>query len=130
MLQENGDALLTEESSSLLLEGEDMALQYTPTVVNEAAALENICSQLSTLTATVEQFVKHNTHLAIDWGAGSTPAYINEEANGNLLGKGFTRQQVANAIGSLTQLRNLMNNQAVTEGDHLGNLNQLARPLG
>jgi hypothetical protein len=63
------------------------------------------------------------------------PDYITEEAAGsagpgNLSGRTFTRANVSNAIGSLDNLRKLLTNQAATQGDHLGNLNQLAKPLG
>lgn len=56
--------------------------------------------------------------------------YFALEANGNLSGRTFAPQQVSNVIGSLTQVRNLLNNLAATQGDHLGNINQLAAPLG
>lgn len=60
------------------------------------------------------------------------PDYIVEETNGtsNLSGLAYDRTQVANAIGSITQFNNYMLNAAVTQGDHLGNLAQLARANG
>ena len=58
------------------------------------------------------------------------PAYLTEDEDSNLSGLTYDRVQVANAIGSFTQLRNAFNNSVVTQGDHLGNLNQLARPQG
>lgn len=58
------------------------------------------------------------------------PAHINLEANGNLSGRLYTPSEVSNVIGSLDQFRNLLLNQAVSQGDHLGNLNKLARPRG
>jgi hypothetical protein len=56
------------------------------------------------------------------------PAYFTLETNGNLSGRNWSPAQVSNAVGSLDQIRKLLTNQAVTVGDHLGNLNQLARP--
>ena len=58
------------------------------------------------------------------------PSYLTEEANGNLSGRLYTRQEVSNAIFSLEQLQRVLTNQTITQGDHLGNLNKLARPLG
>lgn len=108
-----------------------MALEYAK-VQAEAAAIEDVSNQLASLLATINQLLEHNADLAIDWGAGATPAYINEEANGNLQGKTYTRQEVSNTIGSLDWVRKLLTNQTMTgsQGDHLGNLNKLTRPLG
>jgi hypothetical protein len=60
------------------------------------------------------------------------PSYMDLEANGNLKDRTFTPQEVSNAIGSLDWVRKLLTNQAMTgsQGDHLGNLNKLAGPLG
>lgn len=60
------------------------------------------------------------------------PDYISEETNGtsNLSGRAYDRIQLSNAIGSLTQFRNYMLNQVVTQGDHMGNLNAIARAQG
>lgn len=57
------------------------------------------------------------------------PDYITEEANGNISSRSYDRVQISNAIGSLTQVRNCLLNQVVTQGDHLGNLNQVGNPL-
>jgi len=60
------------------------------------------------------------------------PDYMQVEANGNLSGRTFDPAQVSNAVGSLDWVRKLLTNQAMTgsQGDHLGNLNQLARAQG
>lgn len=108
-----------------------MALQHDR-VIEVADAIATVSNELSRLLARLNQVLEHNSDQAIDWGAGSTPAYITEEANGNLSGRTFSRQAVSNAIGSLDWVRKLLTNQSMTgsQGDHLGNLNQLARPLG
>lgn len=74
---------------------------------------------------------------ATDDGTGThtvnpVPDYITEETNGtsNLSGRTYDRVQVSNAIGSLTQFDRYITNQSVTQGDHAGNLNQLARAQG
>lgn len=104
-----------------------MALQYS-LVQQEADAIKAVCDDVVRVFARVNTMLEHNSDLAIDWGAGATPAYITEEANGNLSGRTFTRQQVANAIGSLDQIRRLLTNLAASQGDHLGNFNLLANP--
>jgi hypothetical protein len=58
------------------------------------------------------------------------PDYFTLEANGNLSGRTFAPAECSNAIGSLDQFRKLLTNQAATQGDHLGNLNKLARAAG
>jgi hypothetical protein len=58
------------------------------------------------------------------------PDYFVLEANGNLSGRTYAPAAVSNVVGSLDQFRRLLTNLSVTQGDHLGNLNQLARPLG
>lgn len=112
-----------------------MALQFDR-VLTEADALADLCNRAATLYADIQQVLTHNSNLAIDWSAGSTPAYITEVASGvgagNIQGRAFTRQDVSNAIGSLDWIRKLLANQVMTgsQGDHLGNLNKLALPLG
>lgn len=105
-----------------------MALQHDR-VVEVADAAAELADELAKLHARVVRFLAFNSHQAIDWAAGSTPAYITEEANGNISGRTFTRQQVANIIGTLDQMRKLLANEDVSaaRGDHLGNLNQLAK---
>jgi hypothetical protein len=107
-----------------------MALQYDR-VAQVADAFVAVSNRMVALLTDINQLLEHNSDQAIDWGASETPAYINEEANGNLSGRMFSRQQVSNAIGSLDWVRKLLTNQAMTgsQGDHLGNLNQLAGPL-
>lgn len=61
--------------------------------------------------------------------AQPVPNYINLEANGNLKDRDYSPAAVSNAIGSLDQIRKLLLNQAASTGDHLGNLNQLAKSL-
>lgn len=108
-----------------------MALQYER-VAATADAIADVANQLTSLYALVQQLLEYNSDQAIDWTAGVKPAYITEDANGNLSGRQFSRAEVANAIGSLDWLRKLMTNQSMagSQGDHLGNLNHLARPLG
>ena len=82
------------------------------------------------LLARVQGFLTYNTAQAIDWGAVATPGYIEEDGNGNLAGYQFTRQDVANAIGSLDWIRKLLvgENVASATGNHLGNFNKIGNP--
>lgn len=106
-----------------------MALQHDR-VVATADRFAALSDRMSTLLADVQKALEYNSDQAIDWAAAQTPAYINEEANGNLSGRLFSRQAVANAIGSFDWFRKLLTNQLMTgsQGDHLGNLNQLGNP--
>jgi len=88
---------------------------------------EALCNESKALHYRILEFLTSNSNLAIDWAAEAKPAYINEDADGNLDGLRYTRQQVSNAIGSLDQMRAVLANNAVTQGDHLGNINQIAK---
>lgn len=108
-----------------------MALDF-PRVSATADAITDVANQIATLEASINQLLIFNSNQAIDWAAGSLPAYITEDAKGNITGKQYSRQDVANAIGSINWIRSLLTNQSMagSQGDHLGNLNKLARPLG
>lgn len=106
-----------------------MALAY-PLVKVEAQAAQLLANEVASLLARLDQFLEHNSDLSIDWGAGSTPAYITEDAAGNLDTLTYSRQAVSNVIGSFAAVRTLLTGGTPSTGDHLGNLNQLAQPLG
>jgi hypothetical protein len=78
----------------------------------------------------LKETLRHNAALSIDWGAQSKPTFLNEDADGNLDGTSFTRQELSNAIGSLNWIQLLLDNGSLTgaQGDHLGNLEKLTRP--
>jgi uncharacterized protein YdbL (DUF1318 family) len=95
----------------------------------EAIAISAICNAVAEVLAKIDVVLEHNSDLAIDWGAATTPGYITEDADGNISGLTFDRASVANAIGSLDQARKLFTNQDVAQGDHLGNINKLARAM-
>jgi hypothetical protein len=95
----------------------------------EADAVALICEEVAAMLTRINLMLEHNSDLSIDWAAATKPAYIEEDAAGNMVDRRFSRQNVANAIGSLDQIRKLLTNQATSQGDHLGNLNVMARPL-
>lgn len=91
--------------------------------VATAVRVSAVAEKLVDLLAEVNDILEYNSDQAIDWAAGSLPAYIPEDADGNIDGLQFSRTAVANAIGSLNEFKDFMTNGAVSQGDHLGNLN-------
>lgn len=91
--------------------------------LNEGKA---IAGDIRSLKARIDAFIPLNQALGCDWGAGSKPAVLVEDANSNLQGYTFSRQDFANLIGSLVQIQNLLTNVAPTQGDHIGNVNMVA----
>ena len=98
-------------------------------VDREADSITAVCEEVSAMLLRVKWILAHNSDQAIDWAAEEKPAYIEEDEAGNIQGRTYSRQAVGNAIFSLEQVRKCLENEAVTQGDHLGNLHQLARPL-
>ena len=95
-----------------------------------ADAVADVSSQMATLLHTLKQLLTFNSNNSIGWTTDPKPDYIDENAAGNLTGKQYSRADVSNAIFSLDQVNRCLTNQTITTGDHLGNLNKLARPLG
>jgi hypothetical protein len=100
-----------------------MALTHAK-ATTEAEALGFLAEDFLDVYDNLVGLLAHNSGLSIDWGAATKPDYLEEDASGNLAGLPITRQQVANAIGSLAAIQTLMGN------GHLGNLNLVARPVG
>lgn len=92
-------------------------------LINEIKAT---CNDVRALKARIDALIPLNQATAIDWGAQSKPAVLNEDASGNLDGFKFSRQDVANVIYSLLQLQNTLTNQSVAQGDHNGNVQKVA----
>lgn len=102
-----------------------MALTYTR-VSEVVTHAKTVSDEAKALHYRLKEFLTTNSNLSIDWGAVNKPAYINEDVAGNLDGFTFTRQQMANMIGSLDNIRKVLDNEAASQGDHLGNINQIA----
>lgn len=96
----------------------------------EANAVRMICEEAVTLFHRINQLLEDNSDKSIDWAGSPMPSYFLEQENGNLYSMPFTRAQVANAIFSLEQIKRVLTNQTTSQGDHLGNLNVIARPFG
>lgn len=107
-----------------------MALAYTENVKKEAESYESLANEIAVWIARVRQQLAHDSDLSIDWPAGSTPSYISEAASGNMTGLPFTRQAVSNFKTTAAQVIALVDGGTPSTGDHLGNINQLSRPLG
>lgn len=89
-----------------------------------AAQAKELADRAKILLADAETFLDTNSDLSIDW---TTPgSYIDVDVDNNMNGLGFEPADVSNAITSFDQLKNLFRNSAVTQGDHLGNINKLA----
>ena len=97
--------------------------------LREAQAVAKAAELAIATLGVLESLLTHNSNLSIDWAAAVTPDSISEDEAGNITGTLFSRQEVANAIGSLDQIQRLLNNESVSQGDHLGNLSKLSRPM-
>ena len=100
-------------------------------VAAEAQAIASTANLLAETFHQIQQMLAHNADMAIDWGAAEKPAYIDEDGSGNLSGLNVSRQQIANAVGSLDAVRALLANEELTwqnPGDHLGNLHLIIPP--
>lgn len=95
----------------------------------EAVAIQRVCNGVAEMLAKIDVVLEHNSDLSIDWAGDPLPDYISEDAAGNIATLNYDRASVANAIGSLDEIRKLLTNQATTQGDHLGNINKLAAPM-
>ena len=105
-------------------------MALTSAVTNQVAGgLANVCSELAEVLAKIGVILEYNSDMAIEWSAAETPAYIVEDENGTISGCTYSRTDVSNVVFSLDQVRKLLTNQATTQGDHLGNINKLSRPM-
>lgn len=107
-----------------------MALTYDRVKLEVDAFLE-MCDRTNHFLNDIQRLLQHNSHQAIDWNAVTKPTYIEQDVNGNLSGYQFTRQNIGNAIGSLDAIVKLLTNQSLAglQGDHIGNINQIAPAL-
>lgn len=91
-------------------------------------ALEEVANQRLVLHNLEIQLAEYNADININWG--SPPGFLTLDGDGNISGKSYTPGDVSNALGSITQDRNMMTNAAVSQGDHLANFNKVGSPLG
>lgn len=111
-----------------------MALAFLR-VLETADAIKAVSDEAVRLRAKIETVLAFNSDQAIDWNGdmeepqGSKPDYIDEDADGNIDGRRYSRSDVANAVYSLLQIQNVLDNVDPAQGDHLGNLNKLAQAL-
>lgn len=94
---------------------------------SEVATLaKEVAEDMKSLLYKAKRLLTSNSNLSVDWNGDPKPTYLNEDVAGNLDGFKFTRTQLGNLIGSIDNFRALMENGAVSQGDHLGNVNQVA----
>lgn len=98
----------------------------------------NFLEHASKLKATLKQFQDMwlldmrkllNTHTGVDYSAAgdvSKPSWLNEDANGNIDGLDFTRQNYVSGVVFLQQVEALLTNNTVTEGDYKSTLASIA----
>jgi hypothetical protein len=94
-----------------------------------AAAIESVATELAAVLAKIDVILAHNSDLSIDWNADPKPAYIDEDGNGNITGLYFSRTDISNVIFSIEQVQKAMTDQDIVKGDHLGNVNKVARAM-
>jgi hypothetical protein len=93
-----------------------------------ADRLAALSRDVLSLVGDVDAFLAWNSAHAIDWGSPQKPEFLADDpdtsgaAEPNLQGFKFSRQQAANAIGSLAALSVAM------DSGHRGNLRLVARP--
>lgn len=97
-----------------------MALTHTR-ALELAELLGAQATEFLDLYGRMQGLLAHNSALSIDWANASKPAFLNEDAAGNLDGLDFTRAQVANALGTFAAVQELLDN------GHRGNLELIAR---
>ena len=102
-----------------------MALTHTR-VSEMATSIKKACDNVKSSYQELLEVLATNSDLAIDWAGDPKPAYINEDADGNLDGFLFTRSQISNVINSLDQVKKLLENTSASQGDHLGNVNHIS----
>lgn len=96
-----------------------MALTYER-AKETAERIKAVVNLAKVLKSELDEVLTFNSNLSIDWANATKPAFINEDAAGNLDGLKFSRQQLANAIGTLATL------QAAYGSGNMGNLNLVA----
>ena len=94
--------------------------------------IERACNIVKEALTHIERVLQTNSDLAIDWAGDPKPEYIVEDDpvvsgdRGNLSGKNYDRIEVSNSLFSLQQVSNVLNDQTISTGDHIGNINKVA----
>lgn len=93
-----------------------------------AQAFRNLAARSVELQKDLAAMLSYNSTQEIDWATLEKQGVIDEL--GNIDGEDFSREELANAIGSLDWVNKLLTNQSMTgsQGNHLGNLQKLASP--
>lgn len=93
-----------------------------------ADKIAKLSGQVLSIVEEVDAVLAWNSAHAIDWGAAQKPGFLTDDpdtsgdAQPNLQGQKFSRQQLSNAIGSLAALSAAMNVGA------RGNLRLVSKP--
>lgn len=91
-------------------------------VANVAGGVEDMSTKLKQLVSGIRQLLSNNTAQVITWD-GTQDTILSDA------GKSYTGPEVSNALGTLQEIINLADNQAVGQGDHKSNYEKLAKPI-
>ena len=94
-----------------------MAVKTHAAFLEQALAIKALSNDLLKIRSRWDELIdQHNARGFSD--ASPTPAYINEDADGNIDGTTYQTADYINFITLLLQLNNFFDNAAVTQGDY------------
>ena len=91
-------------------------------------AIREVAEEVARLYPRIVWVLEQNSDNSIDWNS-AIECVPDDATSGNLDSRPYSRAEVSNAIFSLQQIQFLLTSQAITQGDHLGNINKISRPL-
>ena len=94
-----------------------MAVKTHAAFLQQALALKQLLTDLRTVRSRWDELIDHHNARGFS-DASPTPAYINEDANGNIDGTTFQTSDYINGITLLLQLNNFFDNAVVAQGDY------------
>jgi uncharacterized iron-regulated protein len=81
---------------------------------------KDVANRLKSLRRDLTDFLEYNTKQAIDWAASQKPAYLEEDADGNLAGQDFSRAAMSNLIGTAAAINDILS------AGHIDNIDAVA----
>ena len=101
-----------------------MAIKTHAAFLEQALALKTLSNDLMKLRSRWDEIIdQHNARGFSD--ASPTPAYIQEDVDGNINGTNYATADYINGITMLLQLNNFFDNAAVAQGDYNTTLHNL-----
>ena len=103
---------------------------------SEAQAIQRACDAMAYALMVARTVRTHNANSGIDWLNGwdnlprTCPAYIAEDATGNINGTTFGRDEVANGVNALDKILTLVDGGDVgAPVAYIGNINKIATAM-